>query len=151
MNVNFKLFCSFYFILLLSISISFSQVNPKVIDATTHFDQFEFTQRPLKSDTLIPDTTYTFQVSFEEWEGQSLGEKVNVEFKAGKVKVSYLGEGQMRGYKKGDILEEGFILRHKSGVFIISNDEKDRELEEVGGCTGSPTVINLKIKKYFMC
>jgi len=39
----------------------------------------------------------------------------------------------------------------QSGQWIISNDENDIYLEEVGGCTGGPTIINFENQTIEMC
>jgi hypothetical protein len=51
------------------------------------------------------------------------------------------------GAASGDVIEEGTLRKHQSGVWIISNDEKDVSLEEIGGCTGGPTVIDSTNKR----
>ena len=55
------------------------------------------------------------------------------------------------GAAPGDVIEEGTLRKHQSGVWIISNDEKDVSLEEIGGCTGGSTVIDFDKQTIEMC
>ncbi|NLR95177.1 hypothetical protein HGP29_28545 [Flammeovirga sp. SR4] len=100
---------------------------------------------------IPPNGNYLFDVAFSEWNGKSLGEKVTVIIKNGSVKVIYtVGEGNLTA-KIGEVLDQGIIFKHKSGVWIIGKDESDKSIEEIGGCTGGPTIIDFKNKKYWMC
>ena len=55
------------------------------------------------------------------------------------------------GAAPGDVIEEGTLRKHQSGAWIISNDEKDVSLEEIGGCTGGSTVIDFDKQTIEMC
>ena len=55
------------------------------------------------------------------------------------------------GAAPGDVIEEGTLRKHQSCAWIISNDEKDVSLEEIGGCTGGPTVIDFDKQTIEMC
>lgn len=103
------------------------------------------------SNVLPLNGTYKFDAVFAEWEGKSMGVEMEVLVKDGYVKVIYQGVGSLSGTKKGDIIDEGKLVKHKSGVWIITNKPKDTELEEVGGCTNGPAVIDFENKKYWMC
>lgn len=100
--------------------------------------------------TIPPDGEYRFDVAFAEWEGKSMGEKVTVVIHGDSVKVIYAGDGKLTA-EKGEVLEEGIILKHKSGDWIIARDREDVNLEEIGGCTGGPSIIDFKNKKFWMC
>ncbi|WP_248329039.1 hypothetical protein [Aquimarina acroporae] len=104
-----------------------------------------------KSDDLPLDGKYRYDIAFAEWGGKSMGEKVTVIIKNGTIKVIYEGDGQLSLTKKGDIIDEGKILKHKSGVWIIGTDEKDVDTEEVGGCSNGPRVIDFEKMKFWMC
>ena len=104
-----------------------------------------------KSDNLPSDGKYRYDIAFAEWGGKSMGEKVTVIIKKGTIKVVYEGDGQLILTKKGDIIDEGRILKHKSGVWIIGTDEKDVNAEEVGGCSDGPRVIDFEKMKFWMC
>jgi len=93
---------------------------------------------------------YVFDISFAEWGGKSMGEKVTVIINDDSIKIIYLG-GKSLSAKKGEVLEEGMLLKHKSGNWIISNDKNDVNAELIGGCAGGPSIIDFKNKKYLIC
>lgn len=103
------------------------------------------------SEIPLPDGTYTFDMAFSEWQGQSMGEKVSVVINGNTVKIIYEGGGKMNVAKKGAILEEGLLIKHKSGRWIIGKKESDKDLDEVGGCSGGPNVLDFENKKYWVC
>lgn len=96
-------------------------------------------------------TTKTNTHTIAEWQGKSMGEKVTVIIEGNAVKVLYEGGGGLTSIKKGEIIDQGKIMKHKSGDWIIGSHADDKELEEVGGCTGGPSIIDFKNKKYWMC
>ncbi|ANQ48590.1 hypothetical protein MY04_1213 [Flammeovirga sp. MY04] len=102
------------------------------------------------TNELPSDGNYLFDIAFSEWDGQSLGGKVTVSIKNGSAKVIYTGEGNLTA-EIGEVIDQGIIFKHKSGVWIIGNDESDTKLEEIGGCTGGPSIIDFKNKRYWMC
>ena len=79
-----------------------------------------------------------------------MGEKVTVVIQGDSVKVIYAGDGKITA-EKGEVLDEGIILKHKSGDWIIARGREDVNLEEIGGCTGGPSIIDFKNKKFWMC
>jgi hypothetical protein len=103
------------------------------------------------ADTIPPDGTYRFDVAFAEWEGKSMGEKVTVVIKGDSIKVVYEGDGSLTNAKKGDVFSEGILVKHKTGVWIIGKSKSDAQVHEIGGCTGGPTVVDFKTRKYWMC
>jgi hypothetical protein len=105
----------------------------------------------LPRDSIPPDGVYRFDIAFAEWQGKSMGEKVTVIVKGDSVTVRYEGGGNLTNSSPGDIFDKGKIRKHKSGVFIISNDPTDVDLNEVGGCGDGPTVIDFENKKYWLC
>ncbi|WP_159090947.1 hypothetical protein [Aquimarina aquimarini] len=104
-----------------------------------------------KTKNIPSDGEYKYDIAFAEWGGKSMGEKVIVIIKEGVVRVLYDGDGEMILKKKGEIIDEGKILRHKSGVWIIGTNKKDINIEEVGGCSDGPRVIDFEKKKFWMC
>ena len=95
--------------------------------------------------------TYTYTVAFAEWQGQSLGTTCTVIIDGNRIKVLSDGSGKLGG-KKGVVLEEGLIMRHeKTGKWIIGHSAKDAKAKLIGGCTGGPSVIDFKNKKYRTC
>lgn len=50
------------------------------------------------------------------------------------------------------VLDEGTLMWHAgAGQWIIGHDESDRDLQDVGGCTGGPEVIDLVNRVYWTC
>ena len=103
------------------------------------------------ADTIPPNGTYRFDVAFAEWEGKSMGEKVTVVINGDSIRIIYEGDGSLTNAKKGDVFDQGKIMKHKTGVWIIGKSKSDAQAEEIGGCSGGPTVIDFKARKYWMC
>lgn len=102
-------------------------------------------------DSILRDGTYRFDIAFAEWDGKSMGEKVTVVIKGKMIKVIYEGDGGLTLSKKGDILDEGEIMKHKSGIWIIGKNSADSQTDEIGGCSGGPSIIDFKERKFWMC
>lgn len=96
------------------------------------------------------DGTYTYSIAFEEWQGKSLGATCTVIIKGDSIKVVHNGKGNLTG-KKGDIIDEGMIMKHKTGKWIIGHDAKDKNADDIGGCSDGPRVIDFKRKKVWSC
>lgn len=103
-----------------------------------------------KTSGIPDDGKYTYDIAFAEWGGKSMGEKVTVIIKDETIEVKYEGGGSLTA-KKGEILDEGMILKHTSGVWIITTDKTDVDAEEVGGCTDGPNTIDFIEAKFWMC
>ena len=103
------------------------------------------------SSEIPPDGKYRYDIAFAEWNGKSMGEKVTVVIKGDSVKVIYEGDGQLTLTEPGEILDEGILRKHKSGQWIITKSKNDTEIDEIGGCTGGPSIIDFENKKFWMC
>ena len=97
--------------------------------------------------------TYTYEVVFAEWGGKSLGDEIIVVVEDGHATllISENSHAGWIGAKPGDVVEEGTLRKHKSGVWIISNDKSDVNLDEIGGCTGGPIIIDFEKRTIEMC
>lgn len=93
---------------------------------------------------------YTYDAAFAEWEGKSMGVKVTVLIDGDSVKVVYEGEGSL-SVEIGEVLDLGVIAKHQSGYWIITQKPQDVFAEEIGGCTGGPTILDFKNKRYWLC
>ena len=102
------------------------------------------------SNETLPNGKYLFDVAFAEFQGKSMGVKVSVIVKDDSVKVIYEGQGELTA-EIGEVLDQGMIIKHKSGQWIIGTKESDKTLDEVGGCSGGPAIIDFMNKKYWMC
>lgn len=97
------------------------------------------------------DGTYTYSIAFAEWQGKSLGATCTVIIKGDSIKIVHNGKGNLTG-KKGDILDQGIIMRHtKTGKWIIGHNKNDKDAKEVGGCSDGPSIIDFKRKKFWSC
>jgi hypothetical protein len=97
--------------------------------------------------------TYTYEIAFAEWGGKSLGDEIIVVLEDGHISliISENSNAIWIGAKPGDVFEEGTLRKHKSGVWIISNDKSDVNLDEIGGCTGGPIIIDFENRTIEMC
>lgn len=97
--------------------------------------------------------TYTYEIAFAEWGGKSLGDEIIVVLEDGHVSliISENSNAIWIGAQPGDVIEEGTLRRHKSGAWMISNDESDVDLKEIGGCTGGPIIIDFEKRTIEMC
>jgi hypothetical protein len=97
--------------------------------------------------------TYTYEVVFAEWGGKSLGDEIIVVVEDGHAAllISENSNAVWMGAKPGDVWEEGTLRKHKSGVWIISNDKSNVNLDEIGGCTGGPIIIDFEKRTVEMC
>ncbi|MEL6561572.1 MAG: hypothetical protein AAFQ94_25510 [Bacteroidota bacterium] len=84
---------------------------------------------------------YVYDVAFAEYQGASMGKTVKVIIDGHKVQVIF----------DGNEVDNGQLMKHKTGVWIIAINESDKELDEVGGCTDGPSIIDFANKKYWMC
>ena len=97
--------------------------------------------------------TYTYEVVFAEWGGKSLRDEIIVVVEDGHAAllISDNSNALWMGAKPGDVWEEGTLRKHKSGVWIISKDKSDVDLDEIGGCTGGPIIIDFEKRTVEMC
>lgn len=133
-----------------------TQENPLSgrISGDTSLPQNEFidAKKVTEKPKGVPeDGTYRYDIAFAEWEGKSMGEEVLVEIAGDSIRVIYDGNGHLSLTVPGETLETGVIRKHKSGVWIIAQSESDVEIDEIGGCTGGPTIIDFENKKYWLC
>ncbi len=97
------------------------------------------------------DGIYTYSIAFAEWNGKSLGATCTVIIKGDSIKVVHNGKANLTG-KKGDILDEGVIMKHtKTGKWIIGHSIKDKNAKEIGGCSDGPSEIDFKRKRFWSC
>ena len=95
--------------------------------------------------------TYTYNVAFEEYAGKTLGATCTVIIHGDSIKLIHNGKANLTG-KKGDILEEGIIMKHKkTGKWIIGHTPNDVNAKELNDCDGGPTIIDFKNKIWMSC
>ena len=111
----------------------------------------DYSEAQNPDNEIPPSGKYRFDMAFAEWQGKSMGEKVTVIINGDSIKIIYEGDGQLTLTEKGEVIDEGKIMKHKSGSWIIGTKEADKELDEIGGCIGGPAIIDFKNKKYWTC
>jgi hypothetical protein len=133
-----------------------SFVTSKTPDTVPQIDSFiskpeaAKQELPKKVNEHPGDGKYRYDMAFAEYQGKTMGEKVTVIIKGDSIKIVYEGDGKLTA-TKGTILDQGIIVKHKSGVWIIAKSKKDAELDVFGGCSGGPAVIDFIHKKYITC
>lgn len=97
--------------------------------------------------------TYVYKLQFAESSYSYLTDaKCKVIIDGEKIKVIFSGGGGAHsGLKNGDVIDEGIIIKHKSGSWIIGRKKSDVELDEVGGCTNGSREIDFKNKVFWTC
>lgn len=96
------------------------------------------------------DGTYTFKIAFAEWGGKSQGNTCTIIIKGNNIKVINNGTGTLKAYK-GYVMDEGILMIHKSGKWIIGHDPKDKYAKEIGGCSDGPSELDFKRKLFWIC
>lgn len=104
------------------------------------------------AETRIPVDSgrYTFAIAFAEFQGQTLGASCDVIIEDDRVTVLHNGQSRIQG-SAGDVIVKGYIRRHRSGEWIVSEKSGDENAAEIGGCTDGPYIIDLENRVFWMC
>lgn len=102
-----------------------------------------------KIDSKPNKMEYEYTIEFAEFGVGAMTLPCEVELNNDSVYVT-LSDSCFLG-NKGDTIEAGIFARHKSGKMIIQHNESDIYEEEVGGCSGGPSVIDTVEKINWMC
>ena len=129
---------------------SVQNVDNSIVQTAGADKTIEYSEIESDSNEIPLNGKFLFDVAFAEWQGKSRGVKVTVIIQGDSAKVIYEGQGEFTA-EIGEVLDQGIIMKHKSGEWIIGSEASDKELDEVGGCTGGPAIIDFKNKKYWMC
>ena len=100
-------------------------------------------------DERPADGIYDYRIEFAEFVEGAMTEQCQIHFKGDSVFVINVGDSFLG--VPGDTLEAGKLVKHKSGRWIILHNKNDINIDEIGGCTGGPTVIDITNKIYWMC
>ena len=106
---------------------------------------FTFAQMPKSG-------TYYYKIRFAESSYSHIDEgdcKVMIE--GDSIKIISLISNVHFPFKNGEVIDEGIIMKHKGGSWIIGRKESDKELDEVGGCTDGPNEIDFEKQIFWMC
>lgn len=93
----------------------------------------------------IPQGKMIFELS--QYSGQ-IHTQVEVVIEGNNITVYNSETNPLTG---GKVTIEGIILKHMSGQWIIGNEDPDKTQEEIGGCTGGPTLIDFEAKVIEWC
>lgn len=106
----------------------------------------------LPADAQKPaNGVYNYKISWDEFGGKSLGGTCMVEIKGDSIRIIHDGNKSITGIK-GEILEEGIIMKHRiTKKWIIGHTKKDIDAKEIGGCGSGPTIISFRRKIWFGC
>ena len=103
-----------------------------------------------KPSIPLNDGEYSFEHKYAEAE-QSKIKSINVIVKLKGNHITVINRDRYDVFSKG-VLEDGELIWHpKSRQWIIGHTPSDRELDDVGGCTDGPTVIDLINRIYWTC
>lgn len=101
-------------------------------------------------DIPLKDGLYDFEHKFAETEHYKI-KSINLIVKIKGNNITVINNDKYDVFQKG-VLEEGTLMWHlKSKQWIIGNSPADIDIEDVGGCSGGPTVVDLKNKIYWTC
>jgi len=85
----------------------------------------------------IPQGTFIYELYFAEFGGRMINSECKVTIDRNKITVEQTGNTNLSGGKE---IFRGLILKHKTGKWILANNEDDVNAEEIGGCTEIPII-----------
>jgi len=90
-----------------------------------------------KSEQKIPQGTFIYELYFAEFNGQMAKSECKVIVDGNKIIVE---QTENTNLTDGKEIFKGLILKHKSGKWILADDENDVDADEIGGCTEIPII-----------
>ena len=96
------------------------------------YSKIDLTKRP-----NIPQGTFIYELYFAEFGGRMPNSECKVIIKGNKIIVEQTEKTNLTGGKE---IFHGLILKHKSGKWILADDENDVNADEIGGCTEIPII-----------
>lgn len=90
-----------------------------------------------KSVQEIPQGTFIYELYFAEFSGRMANSECKVIIKENNITVEQTENTNLTG---GKAIFKGLILMHKSGKWILADDENDVNADEIGGCTEIPII-----------
>lgn len=142
MKSLFKILLIFISVLIISCGEKIKDTNADNSSEIVEDSAIENLDQPEEEAELsaeIPQGKFTYELFFAEFGGRVENEPVEVEI-IGNWIVVYGNEK----LTDEEIIVEGMLLRHKSGEWIIAQDESQTEADEIGGCTDGPPTIDLE-------
>ena len=96
-----------------------------------------FSKIELTKKQNIPQGTFIYELYFAEFGGRMKNAECKVEINGNKIIVEQTENTNLTG---GNEIFSGLILKHKSGKWILAEDENDVNADEIGGCTEIPII-----------
>ena len=85
----------------------------------------------------IPQGNFIYELYFAEFGGRMKNAECKVEINGNKITVEQTENTNLTG---GNEIFSGLILKHKSGKWILAEDENEVNADEIGGCTEIPII-----------
>lgn len=103
----------------------------------------EFKKESVKTinSSEIPQGTFIYELYFAEFGGRMANAECRVIIKGNEIKIEQTEKTNLTGGKE---IFNGLTLKHKSGKWILANDNNDVNSEEIGGCTEIPIIDFVK-------
>ncbi|SFT44732.1 hypothetical protein SAMN05216474_0619 [Lishizhenia tianjinensis] len=98
----------------------------------------------------LPNGEYMFKLFLAEHDTLVQGENVKVKIEGNQVVVSFTGKGKFN-LKQGDIISAGTLRQNQAGIWMISNNPKDAEVNDIYGCNGAPNPIDFELRTIRLC
>ena len=105
------------------------------LDMFGNFYSAEIPQNNLQDG--IPQGNFVYELYFAEFGGRMKNAECKVEITGNKIIVEQTENTNLTG---GNEIFSGLILKHKSGKWILADDENDVNADEIGGCTEIPII-----------
>ena len=115
------------------------------LDTFGNYYSAEIPQNSLQDG--IPQGNFIYELYFAELGGRMTNAECEVEINGNKIIVEQTENTNLTG---GNEIFSGSILKHKSGKWILGDDENDVNADEIGGCTNIP-IIDFKTKIIEWC
>lgn len=96
--------------------------------------------------------TFVYKICFEE-QNACMGDTALVKIKNDYISVAYL-KGNISGFKKGMLIDDGILRKHKTGIWIISDPKSPQDVnrDDIQACGDNPlSKINFTNKTYWIC
>ncbi|MBE0663155.1 MAG: hypothetical protein IH597_11905 [Bacteroidales bacterium] len=105
------------------------------LDLFGNFYSAEIPQNSLQDG--IPQGNFIYELYFAEFGGRMKNAECKVEITGNKIIVEQTENTNLTG---GNKIFSGLILKHKSGKWILADNENDVNADEIGGCTEIPII-----------
>lgn len=105
------------------------------LDVFGNFYSAEITKTSTEQE--IPQGTFIYELYFAEFGGRMANSECKVTIIGNKITVEQTENTNLTGGKE---IFNGLVLKHKSGKWILADNENDVKADEIGGCTEIPII-----------